>query len=84
MNRGEEISANLGQVKEQLSSYVSKAEAGHRVLVCKRNVHVVEMVRVESGETSNRTQLNVLAGSVTVLGDLLAPAIPESDWEMLQ
>ena len=75
--------ANIGAVKEHFSAYVTLAERGTTIHVCRRNRPVAELVRLENGTAKNRTRLGSDPGSVTVKCDLTAPAIPEKDWDTL-
>ena len=72
--------ANIGQVKERLSAYVTMAERGKTVVVCRRNKPVAELVGTESAPDRNHTRLGSDAGSVSVHCDLTVPAIAERDW----
>lgn len=76
--------ANIAQVKESLSAYVAMAEKGKKVLVCRRNKPVAELVAVDVHDAPNRTRLGSAAGSVTVKCDLTEPAMDEGDWEALR
>ncbi len=77
-----EKKANIAQVKEQLSSYITMAQKGEKVIVCKHNRPVVELVPVDSAEQAvNRTTLGSAPGSVQVQCDLTEPAMDE-DWAM--
>ena len=76
--------ANIAQVKESLSAYVAMAERGKRVVVCRRNRPVAELVPVETTDLPNRTRLGSGKGSVVVNCDLTEPAMDENDWHALQ
>ena len=75
-------SANIAELKNHLSDYLRLVENGETVEVAKRNVPFARIVPLPKTPT-NRTQLGSLKGSVTVKGDLTAPAIPDGDWDML-
>lgn len=83
MNESNIEKANIGQVKERLSAYITMAEQGKTIQVCRRNQPVAEIVRVEGRASGNRTRLGSAEGSVVVKCDLTAPAIDEKDWEAL-
>jgi len=72
--------ANIAQVKESLSAYVTMAEQGKTVVVCRRNKPVAELVAVEAAARPNRTRLGSARGSVVVKCDLTAPALDEDEW----
>lgn len=76
--------ANIGMVKEHFSAYVTLAEQGTTIQVCRRNRPVAELVRLEGGNGRNRTRLGSDAGSVNAKCDLTAPSIPENDWDMFR
>jgi antitoxin (DNA-binding transcriptional repressor) of toxin-antitoxin stability system len=76
--------ANIGQVKERLSAYVTMVERGMTIQVCRRNRPVAKLVRTESVAVRNRTRLGSAPGSVSVNCDLTAPAIAEKDWGALR
>lgn len=74
---------NVGQVKEQLSAYVTEAEKGGRVVICRRNRPVAQIVPIDVEPSENLTRLGSAKGSVEVLCDLTEPAIRD-DWDMLK
>jgi antitoxin (DNA-binding transcriptional repressor) of toxin-antitoxin stability system len=84
MNEYKRARANIGQVKERLSAYVTMVEQGVTVEVCRRNRPVAALVRAGAGPVRNRTRLGSAPGSVTVACDLTAPAMPEKDWDALR
>ena len=74
--------ANIAELKNRLSDYLRLVENGETVEVAKRNVPFARIVPLPTTAT-NRTRLGSLEGSVTVNGDLTAPAMPEDDWDRL-
>ena len=83
MMRYEEIRANVAEVKEHLSAYVARAEKGEKVVICRRNCPVVEIVPVPGMEQMvNQTRLGSAKGSVAIKSDLTEPVMCE-DWEAL-
>ena len=76
-------SANVAQVKEQLSSYLTAVEAGEEIVVCRRNRPVAHIVPVEHRPLRNQTRLGSAKGSIQVRCDLTAPATGKDDWDML-
>jgi prevent-host-death family protein len=44
------IKANIHEIKSRLSEYVELVEAGETIVVCKRNVPVAELRRIEQKE----------------------------------
>lgn len=73
MNLDKSEKANIGQVKEQFSAYVTKAEKGADILICRRNRPVVQMTQAKQSPAVNRTRLGSAKGSVLVKGDLTEP-----------
>ena len=76
--------ANIAQIKEHLSAYVTMAEQGRTVLVCRRNKPVAELIPAGDTVLRNRTQLGSDPGSVVVKCDLTESAIAETDWSIIQ
>ena len=54
---------------------------GERVLILKRGRPVAELLPT-SGDQTEYPQLE-LAGTLTIVGDIIEPAVPEQDWETL-
>lgn len=55
---------------------------GERVVILKRGRPIAELL--PSGRTGGDYPQLELAGTVTVVGDIIGPVVPESDWESLQ
>jgi antitoxin (DNA-binding transcriptional repressor) of toxin-antitoxin stability system len=81
MNMDKSEKANIGQFRERVSAYMTKVEKGEKVVVCRRNQPVAELVPVGKSAGKNQTRLGSAKGSVAVKCDLTAPAIPAKDWE---
>jgi antitoxin (DNA-binding transcriptional repressor) of toxin-antitoxin stability system len=71
---------NVGYVKERFSAYVTQAEKGKSILVCRRNRPVAALVPASGSFVPNKTKLGSARGSVKVRDDLTEPAIPKGDW----
>ena len=56
-------------------------DTGEHVVILKRGRPVAELWP-PTGSTATSPQLE-LAGTVTVVGDIIGPAVPETDWESL-
>ena len=66
-----------GKFKSQCLALLDEvAQTGAALIVTKRGRPVAKVVPVE--------QVAPVEGSVLHCGDILSPAIPESDWEMLR
>ena len=76
--------ANIGDLKNNLSKFIMFVEQGEVIEICKRNIPVALLVPHGSKKTSNRTQLGCGVGTVEVNGDLTDPLIPEDNWDMLR
>jgi prevent-host-death family protein len=76
--------ANIGDLKNNLSKFINLVEQGQVIEICKRNIPIALLVPHGSRKTPNRTQLGCGVGTVQVKGDLTEPLIPEDSWEMLR
>jgi antitoxin (DNA-binding transcriptional repressor) of toxin-antitoxin stability system len=76
--------ANIGELKDNLSKFIRFIEQGEVVEICKRNIPIALLVPHGSGKTGNRTQLGCGRGTVQIKGDLTEPLIPEDSWDMLK
>ena len=76
--------ANIGDLKNNLSKFINFVEQGEVIEICKRNIPIALLVPHGSKKTPNRTQLGCGVGTVQVKGDLTEPLIPEDSWEMLR
>ncbi len=74
--------ANVAEIKTHFSNYLKMVMNGEPVEVCKRNVAVARMIPVDS-KPVNKTRLGCGKGSVKINGDITAPAIEDSAWDML-
>jgi prevent-host-death family protein len=75
--------ANIVDLKNNLSKYLSYVEKGESIRICKRNMPVANLTPIRKEKTINRTKLGCGLGSVKVTGDLTEPFIPQETWEML-
>jgi len=76
--------ANVGQLKDNLSKFLSFVEKGETIAICKRNIPIAMLVPHGPRETRNHTKLGCGLGTVQVKGDLTEPLIPEDSWDMHQ
>jgi antitoxin (DNA-binding transcriptional repressor) of toxin-antitoxin stability system len=76
--------ANIGELKNNLSKFIGYVEKGEVVAVCKRNIPIAMLVPHRSKTTSNQTKLGCGMGTVQIKGDLTEPLIPEDTWDMHQ
>jgi antitoxin (DNA-binding transcriptional repressor) of toxin-antitoxin stability system len=77
-------STNIGELKDNLSKFISYVEQGEVVEIRKRNIPIALLVPHGSKKTGNHTKLGCGTGTVQIKGDLTEPLIPEDSWEMLQ
>lgn len=72
---------NIGELKNHLSEFLERVEGGEEVIVCKRNVPFATITSIP--QRKNRSQPGWAASSLRILKPIDGPAIPESDWNML-
>jgi prevent-host-death family protein len=75
--------ANIAELKNRLSAYISLVEEGEEVEIRKRNVPIARVVPLRK-KLSKPSRLGAGAGTVRILGDLTEPIIPEAAWESLE
>jgi antitoxin (DNA-binding transcriptional repressor) of toxin-antitoxin stability system len=75
---------NIGELKNNLSKFISFVEQGEMVAICKRNIPVAMLIPHHAKKTQNRTKLGCGLGTVQIKGDLTTPMIPENSWNMHQ
>ena len=49
--------ANIAELKNKLSKFLSIVERGEKVAICKRNIPVAHLIPVKTKENKNHTQL---------------------------
>jgi prevent-host-death family protein len=76
--------ANIADLKNNLSKYLSYVKKGESVRICKRNIPIANLTPVRVEEPTNRTKLGCGLESVKITGDLTEPFIPQEAWEMLK
>ena len=76
--------ANIGQLKDNLSKFLSFVEKGEAIAICKRNIPIAMLIPHGPRKTGNRTKLGCGMGTVQVKIDLTEPLIPEGTWDMHQ
>ena len=83
MSQYPEERANIARVKEHLSEYVAKVEQGQKVIVCRRNGPVAELIQTRHHATPNRTRLGTAPGSVQTKCDLTDAVMSTDEWGSL-
>ncbi len=71
------IMVNIHEAKTHLSKYLEKVAAGEKILVCKRNVPVAQIVPVEKTLTQKRP-IGLAEGEFTVPQDFNDP-LPDEE-----
>ncbi len=83
MNTGHMITINATDFKAKCLAILDQVhETGERIVILKRGKPVAELSRVTKAE-GGYPQDN-LKGTVIIKGDILAPVLPEEDWEVLK
>jgi len=73
------IQVNLSEAKANLSRYVRQARAGERVVLCERNVPVVELRAIPSGTPLGKSSFGLSKGLFTV-----GPEFFQADADILE
>jgi prevent-host-death family protein len=74
--------ANIAELKNRLSAYLSLVEKGEEVEIRKRNVPIARVVPLRR-KSSKPSRLGSGAGTVRICGNLTEPLIPREAWESL-
>ena len=83
MYPGQMETINASDFKAQCLAILDRVQAtGEPVLILKRGRPVAELLPANRSE-AEYPQLE-LEGTVTVLGDIIEPVIPEEDWDCLR
>jgi prevent-host-death family protein len=75
--------ANIAELKNRLSAYLSLVEKGEEIEIRKRNVPIARLVPLRR-KSSKPGRLGGGASTVRVLGDLTEPMVPREAWELLE
>ena len=75
--------ANIAELKNRISEFVSAVENGEEIEVRRRNVPIARIVPIEKPKV-NATALGCGKGTGQIIGSLTEPFMPEGDWEMLR
>lgn len=76
--------ANIAELKNNLSKFLSLVEKGEDVQICKRNIPIARIVPVRNKKKKNNTRLGCGQGTVKIKADLTEPMIPLEKWDMLK
>jgi antitoxin (DNA-binding transcriptional repressor) of toxin-antitoxin stability system len=75
-------SVNVAELRAHFGEYLAGVEQGEEVQICKRNKSVARILRTTAVPMRNGTLLGCARGTVRILGDIVAPAFGDDDWEM--
>ncbi len=75
--------ANIAELKARLSEFVSLAEKGEEVRICRRNVPVARIVP-EKPPAGEGTKIGCGVGTVEFLGDVVSPPIPLDEYDAMK
>lgn len=70
---------NIGQLKDNLSKFLSFVEKGQAIAICKRNIPIALLVPHGPRKTGNRTKLGCGIGTVQIKEDLLKKICEHSE-----
>jgi prevent-host-death family protein len=73
-------SVNIATLKNGLSEFLGKVQAGDSILVCSRNKPVAKITPLPGRPNRARAGFDP---NVKILADLEGPAIPPQDWGIL-
>ena len=74
--------ANISRFKDNRGKFIRFVEQSEVIEIRKRNVPIAKIIPYEISKSGNQTVLGCGMGSVTILGDLTEPLIPEETWDM--
>lgn len=74
--------ANIADLKNHLSQFISLVENGEEIEVRRRNIPIAKVVPIKKRK-KNKTILGCGKDSVKYKGDLTEPLIPLEDWDMI-
>jgi prevent-host-death family protein len=75
-------SVNFAELRARFGEYLADVEKGEEVQVCKRNRGVARLVKYPIAPGRNGTKLGCARGTIRILGDIVAPAFADEDWDM--
>jgi antitoxin (DNA-binding transcriptional repressor) of toxin-antitoxin stability system len=74
--------ANIGELKNNLSKFIGIVERGGVVAIHRRNIPIALLVPHNSKKAGNLTRLGCGQGTVQIKADLTETLIPEDTWDM--
>jgi prevent-host-death family protein len=76
--------ANIADLKNNLSKFLTMVQDGEIIAICKRNIPIAHLIPISNNPQTNNTKLGCGLGSVEIIEDLTQPMIPTEDWNMLK
>lgn len=74
--------ANIGELKNNLSKFIGLVQKGEVIAIHKRNMPIALITPYDTKQPHNHTKLGCGLGTVQIKGDLTEPLIPEDTWDM--
>ena len=77
------IRAKILDLRNNLSRYLKRVQAGEDVVVCHRNadIAVIRPIPPENRRAAPRRKLGWMKGRGKIQGDLVAPVVAPDEWE---
>ncbi len=73
---------NVAEFRAHIGDFLEEVEGGAEVQISKRNKRIARVLPIESEPIGNGTQLGCARGTLRILGDVVAPALADDDWDM--
>lgn len=70
----------IGELRDQVSRYVRRAELGDTIVIVNRDREVAVLRPWRGGRRERGRLLGALKGTARVVGDIVAPPHDEKDW----
>lgn len=80
------IRAKILDLRNNLSRYLKRVQAGEEVVICNRNadIAVIRPILPEDRRVRPRRKLGWMKGRGKIVGDLVAPVVSPDEWEALR
>ena len=74
------VKVKIGEFRDHVSDYVRRAENGETVVIVNRDRDVAVLQACRPTGRRNTSLLGCMKGTAKVVGDIVGPLIPETDW----
>jgi antitoxin (DNA-binding transcriptional repressor) of toxin-antitoxin stability system len=74
------IRVQIGELRDNISRFVRRAAAGESIVILNRDREVAVLGPRHPARRKRRRLLGCMKGTARIVGDIVAPVIPESDW----